>query len=30
VDELLNREVVFDVANRFCDLLNLGPRRELS
>jgi ADP-ribosylglycohydrolase len=28
VDELLNREVVFEVANRFCDLLNLEPTRE--
>jgi ADP-ribosylglycohydrolase len=30
VDELLDREAVFDVASRFCDLLNLEPSRELS
>jgi ADP-ribosylglycohydrolase len=30
VDELANREVVFDVASRFCDLLRLEPRRERS
>src|SRR5262249_41510808 len=30
VDELPNREVVFDVANRFCDLLDLAARGERS
>jgi ADP-ribosylglycohydrolase len=28
VDELPDREVVFDVARRFCDLLNLEPTRD--